>query len=159
MDSLTQTNGGRTAVGWHVDRSTFRDQTHSGVYVDVRRADSAAIAFDVRNCTFSDLGDHGAVLTTSSTSYVGNVMAELLDCTFTDLGDHAYYLRPGRPGAVGDDQRVKVSRVKAHNTTGLYIDLDAVIYRLAKQQFERPAAIRDHTCRVKRVACRSNVGH
>jgi hypothetical protein len=124
VDALTQANGGSTRVSWRVRDSTFRQLGHSGVYVDVRRADSAMLLFDVRNSTFADTVYHGAVLTTSSSPYVGNVVARLLDCTFTDLGGHAYYLWPGRPGTVGDDQRVTLQRVRVHNTTGIHVYLD-----------------------------------
>lgn len=124
VDSLTQTNGGSTRVGWHVSGSTFDELSHSGVYIELRRADSASLTFDVDNCTFSDLGYHGAVLTSSTTPYQGNLVAHLADCTFTDLGGHAYYLWPGRPGTTGDDQRVFLQGVRADNTTGLHVLLD-----------------------------------
>jgi hypothetical protein len=138
VDSLTQTNGGRTSVQWHVRGSTFRDLTHSGVYIEVRRADNAMILFDVRNSTFTDLGYHAAMLYASSSTYVGNVVATLYDCTMTDLGGHAYYLWPGRPGTGGDDQRVAVKRVRVHNTTGLHVLLDGYAtedyYRLVLEE-------------------------
>ena len=124
VDSLTQVNGGTTRVAWRVSGSTFRDLTQSGVYIDVRRADDAKLLFDVNNCTFSDLGYHAAALVASSTPLVGDVVANLADCTMTDLGGHAYYLWPGRPGTMGDDQRVAVKRVRAHNTTGVHVFLD-----------------------------------
>jgi hypothetical protein len=138
VDSLTQANGGSTRVSWHVSDSTFRDLTHSGVYIEVRRADSATIPFEVRNCTFTDLGYHGAMLYASSTTYVGKVAASLEDCTMTDLGGHAYYISPGRPGTMGGDQRVIIKRVKADNTTGVHVNLDGYAtedyYRLTLEE-------------------------
>lgn len=138
VDSLTQVNGGSTRVGWHVSGSTFDQLSHSGVYIELRRADAAALTFDVDNCTFSDLGYHGAVLTSSSTPYQGNLVAHLADCTFTDLGGHAYYLWPGRPGTGGDDQRVFLHGVRADNTTGLHVLLDGYAaedyYRLVLEE-------------------------
>ena len=41
VDALTQANGGTTRVSWRVRDSTLRQLSHSGVYVDVRTADSA----------------------------------------------------------------------------------------------------------------------
>ena len=124
VDSLTQVNGGTTRVGWHVSGCTFRQLTHSGVYIELRRADNAVLVFDVRDSTFTDLTYHGAVLTASSTTYVGNLVATLKDCTFTDLGRNAYYLSPGRPGTGGDDFQVTLDRVSVDNTTGIYMSLD-----------------------------------
>jgi hypothetical protein len=124
VDSLTAANGGTTRVGWHVSGSSFRELTHSGVYIDLRRADSATILFDVSNCTFTDLGDNGVILYASSSTYVGKVVARLQDCTMTDLGGHAYYLWPGRPGTMGGDQRAFLKSVRAHNTTGVHVYFD-----------------------------------
>ncbi len=124
VDSLSQANGGSTHMGWHVSGSTFSDLTHSGVYIELRRADNAMVLWDVRDCTFSDLGQHGAVLTATSSTYVGNVMTSLVGSTFTDLKDRAYHLWPGRPGTGGDDARVLLEDVRAHNTTGIYVSLD-----------------------------------
>jgi len=124
VDSLTIVNGGTTRVGWHVDGCTFRQLTHSGVYVEIRRADNAMLVFAVQDSTFADLTYYGAVLTASSTTYVGNLVATLKDCTFKDLGRNAYYLSPGRPGTSGDDFVVTLDRVRVDNTTGIYMSLD-----------------------------------
>ncbi len=124
VDSLTTTNGGSTHVGWHVDGCTFTDLTHSGVYIELRRADNTMVLFEVRDSHFEDLGYHGAVLIASSTTYVGNLVASLTDCTFEDLGGNAYYLSPGRPGTGGDDFTLDIQRVLADNTTGIYVSLD-----------------------------------
>jgi hypothetical protein len=124
VDSLTMTNGGSTRVQWHVRDSTFTDLANTGFYIDLRRADGATLIYTIRGSTFRDLGDHGVVLTSSSTPYGGKLMAVVSGCTFTDLGDNAIYMRPGRPGTTGDDQQVTLQDIRAHNTTGIYVSLD-----------------------------------